>query len=269
MTAHDLRISPRTVQQQIVEKLRAAITDGFFAPGDRLIEAELCDMLGVSRPSIREALRSLEAERLIVIIPNRGPQIPVLTADHAAEIYQVRALLEGEAACIAAKRATTDDLKQMRASLAAFGRAIRTADMPGKIASTAAFYGHIMRLCGNRIMQETLSTLLARINFLRAQSMSQPGRAKHSLQEMKAIYQAVATKNGAAARSAAVKHVEHAHLSAIAAFELLNAKQAPRSRPRTGGSSAAAAANRRPVAATNFESASPATAAPGQARRRR
>ncbi|MDF3811415.1 MULTISPECIES: GntR family transcriptional regulator [Rhodopseudomonas] len=252
MTAHDLRISPKTVQQQIVEKLRAAITDGMFAPGDRLIEAELCEMLGVSRPSIREGLRSLEAERLIAIIPNCGPHIPILTPEHAAEIYQVRALLEGEAAFIAARRATADDLKAMRASLVAFGRSIRARDMPGKIASTATFYGHILRLCGNRIIQETVSALLARINFLRAHSMSQPGRAKHSLQEMKAIYQAIATKNGAAARGAAVKHVEHAHLSAIAAFETLNAQTMPRGRPRARRATAASAAisaNRRPVAA--------------------
>ncbi|MDB5606420.1 MAG: GntR family transcriptional regulator [Bradyrhizobium sp.] len=225
MAAHNLRISPKTVQQQIVEKLRGAITEGVFKPGDRLVEADLCEMLGVSRPSIREALRSLEAERLIDIIPNRGPQIPVLTWEHATEIYQVRALLEGEAAFLAAKHATAEDLKQMRASLAAFGKAIRANDMPAKVASTAEFYGHIMRICGNRIIQEILSGLLARINFLRARSMSEPGRAKFSLQEMKAIYQAIAAKNSGAARSAAIKHVENAHVSANAAFELLNAKK--------------------------------------------
>ena len=90
MANHNLRISPKTVQQQIVEKLRGAIIEGVFKPGDRLIEADLCEMLGVSRPSIREALRSLEAERLIDIIPNRGPQIPILTWEQATEIYQVR-----------------------------------------------------------------------------------------------------------------------------------------------------------------------------------
>src|SRR5258708_7251537 len=54
MAALDLRISPKTVQQQIVEKLRGAIIEGMFKPGDRLVEANLCEMLGVSRPSIRE-----------------------------------------------------------------------------------------------------------------------------------------------------------------------------------------------------------------------
>ncbi|MCP3473327.1 GntR family transcriptional regulator [Bradyrhizobium sp. CCGUVB1N3] len=225
MATHNLRISPKTVQLQIVEKLREAIIEGIFKPGDRLVEAELCEMLGVSRSSIREALRSLEAERLVEIIPNRGPQIPVLTREQAAEIYQVRALLEGEAAFIAAKRASADDLKLMRASLAAFGKAARVNDMQAEVASTAEFYAHILRICGNRIIEETLSGLLARINFLRARSMSRPGRAKVSLQEMKAIYEAIAAKNSNAARNAAIKHVENAHASANAAYELMNADE--------------------------------------------
>ncbi|MDB5605005.1 MAG: GntR family transcriptional regulator [Bradyrhizobium sp.] len=225
MAPLNLRISPKTVQQQIVEKLREAIVEGMFKPGDRLVEASLCEMLGVSRPSIREALRSLEAERLVCIIPNRGPQIPVLTRDHAAEIYNVRALLEGEAAFIAAKRATPDDLKMMRASLAAFGKAVRANDMQTEVSATSEFYSHILRICGNRIIEQTLNGLLARVNFLRAHSMSQPGRAKVSLQEMKAIYEAIAANNGNAARSAAVKHVENAHLSANAAYEAFSAEE--------------------------------------------
>lgn len=225
MATPNLRISPKTVQQQIVEKLRGAIIEGVFKPGDRLVEADLCEMLGVSRPSIREALRSLEAERLVEIIPNRGPQIPVLTWEHASEIYQVRALLEGEAAFIAAKRATPEDLKLMRASLAAFGKAVRAHDMKIEVSSTAEFYGHILRVCGNRIIEEALTGLLARINFLRGRSMSQPGRAKVSLQEMKAIFEAIEARNSSAARSAAVRHVENAHRSANAAYELLSAKE--------------------------------------------
>lgn len=224
MAALDLRISPKTVQQQIVEKLRGAIIEGMFKPGDRLVEADLCEMLGVSRPSIREALRSLEAERLVSIIPNRGPQIPVLSRDQAADIYKVRALLEGEAAFIASKRATSGDLKLMRASLTAFDKAVRANDMQTEVSETSVFYSHILRICGNRIIEETLNSLLARINFLRAHSMSQPGRAKISLKEMKEIYNAIAAKNGSAARMAAIKHVENAHQSANAAYESFSAE---------------------------------------------
>jgi DNA-binding GntR family transcriptional regulator len=225
MAMPDLRISPKTVLQQVVEKLRGAIADGVFKPGDRLVEADLCEMLGVSRPSIREALRSLESERLVEIIPNRGPQIPVLTWDQASEIYQVRALLEGEAAYIVARRATTDDLRLMRASLASFGKAARAPDLRLQVASTTDFYGHILRICGNRVIEETLVGLLARINFLRGRSMSQPGRARISLQEMKAIFEAIEAGNATAARAAAIRHVENARRSAHAVYELTKSKQ--------------------------------------------
>ncbi len=214
MTAIDLRISPKTVQRQTVEKLRSAILVGMFKPGDRLIEAELCELLGVSRPSVREALRSLEAERLISIVPNRGPHIPVLTWEHATEIYQVRALLEGEAAALAAKQAKAENIKTMRAALASFAKAAKTNDSLGEINSTAEFYGEILHLCGNRIIEETLMSLLARINFLRARSMSMPGRAKISLEEMSAILDAIEAKDSKSARRAAIHHVEQAHLSA-------------------------------------------------------
>ena len=104
MNVIDLRVLPKTVQQITVEKLRGAILSGMFKPGERLLEAQLCEMLGVSRPSVREALRSLEAERLVTLVPNKGPHIPIVTWEQATEIYQVRALLESEAAARAAGR---------------------------------------------------------------------------------------------------------------------------------------------------------------------
>ncbi|MDB5513004.1 MAG: GntR family transcriptional regulator [Enterovirga sp.] len=190
-----------------------------FKPGDRLVEMELCDRLGVSRPSVREALRSLEAERLISIIPNRGPQVPILTVEEASEIYQVRALLEGEAAALAAARSTPEDLRLMRAALTRFGKATRSNDPDARIASTAEFYGEILRTCGNRIIEQTLNGLHARINFLRGRSMSLPGRSRLSLQEMKAILDAIERRDAPAARAAAMLHVQQAHSFARASYE--------------------------------------------------
>jgi DNA-binding GntR family transcriptional regulator len=215
----DLRVSPRTVQQQTVEKIRSAILAGMFQPGERLVEADLCKMLGVSRPSVREALRSLEAERLISIVPNRGPQIPVVSWEEAEQIYQVRALLEGEAAALCATRVGPEDLKRMRAALAAFARATRAGDSKGRLDATAEFYAVILDRCGNRIIEETLQGLIARINFLRGRSMSRPGRAKLSLQEMKKILGAIEQGDAAAAREAAVDHTRQAHRAARAIYE--------------------------------------------------
>lgn len=215
----ELRVAVQSVQQQAVEKLRAAILAGVFRPGDRLVEAALCTRLGVSRPSLREALRSLEAEGLVTIIPNRGPQIPVLTWRQAEEIYQVRALLEGEAAALCAKRATRAQVDALRAALVDFEKAVRDDDGARRLSATAEFYRIMQDGAGQSLIDSLLQRLMARINFLRAQSMSRAGRAKFSAREMRAIYQAVAKGDAKAARKAAEIHVKNAAKAARETFE--------------------------------------------------
>lgn len=235
----ELRVSVQSVQQQAAEKLRAAILAGVFKPGDRLVEADLCAQLGVSRPSVREALRSLEAEGLVNIVPNRGPQIPVLTWQQAEEIYQVRALLEGEAAALCARRGTREHVDGMRAALAAFEKAVREGDGARRLSATAEFYRIMQQGAGHSLIDNLLQRLMARINFLRAQSMSRAGRAKFSLREMRAIYHAVAKGDAKAARKAAETHVRKAAEAARETFDAaghtFDANNSPRERTRRAG----------------------------------
>lgn len=202
-----LKVLPLSVHQQAAEKLRRAILSGLFKPGDRLTEASLCERLGVSRPLIREALRSLEAEKLITIVPNRGPIVPIISWQEAQEIYQVRAVLEGEAAASFAKRAAPADIKTMREALKRFNTANKTGNVFGRLNTTSQFYEVILSGCGNRVIQDILQGLVARITFLRMRSMSKVGRATFSAREMKKILLAVEAGDAKAARSAAVRHV--------------------------------------------------------------
>jgi DNA-binding GntR family transcriptional regulator len=201
-----------------MEKLREAILAGVFRPGDRLVEADLCASLGVSRPSLREALRGLQAEQLVEIIPNRGPQIPILSWQDAEEIYDVRALLEGEAAALCASAAKPEDIATLRDALAQFQHAERANDSSGRLQATGQFYAVILHHCGNALIGQLLDSLLARINFLRERSMSLPGRASNSLDEMTAIYNAIKRKDAVAARKAVQEHVKNARNAAEQAF---------------------------------------------------
>jgi DNA-binding GntR family transcriptional regulator len=233
----DLRIAPRTVQQEVVEKLRSAILSGMFQPGNRLVEAQLCDSLGVSRPSLREALRSLQAERLIEIVPNRGPQIPVLSWRDAEEIYEVRELLEGEAAARCAIKIGDDDIEELSDRLEDFRRASRRGDSVDQVTTATEFYAVILRNSGNKIIEQTLDGLLARVNFLRGRSMSLPDRAKASYEEMKAIFAAIQDRNPDRARKCAQLHVLNARNAAKASFELAGSAPQPtkKSRAQTRG----------------------------------
>ncbi|HMN70253.1 MAG TPA: GntR family transcriptional regulator [Rhodoblastus sp.] len=215
----DLRIAPRTVQQEVLEKLRHAILSGMFQPGNRLVESQLCGSLGVSRPSLREALRSLQAERLIEIVPNRGPQIPVLSWRDAEEIYEVRELLEGEAAARCAQTIEDDEIVALKECVDSFRRAVKQEDPAEQVEMANRFFAIILRNCGNKIIEEVEAGLLARVTFLRARSMSMPDRVKKSYNEMNAIYVAIRDRDPRMARKSAQEHVANARNAAKKAFE--------------------------------------------------
>lgn len=183
-------------------------------------------MLGISRGSVREALRELAAEKLVNLIPNRGPFIADITLEEALEIYHVRAMLEGEACYLYASRADDAGVETMRQALKDFERAVRKGDALARLDSTARFYQVILSGCGNRIIAEMLSGLLARINFLRSRSMATPGRARHSLAELTDLFAAIEARDARTARAAAVTHVQRACDAARSSFEETEAAQA-------------------------------------------
>jgi GntR family transcriptional regulator, trigonelline degradation regulator len=205
---------PIPVRDLAAEALRRAIIAGDLKPGERLVEAALTKRMGVSRPSIREALSLLAAEKLVTIVANKGPSVAVITWGEAQDIYHVRSLLEGEAAFLFASRATSTELDSMRKRLAEFARAVKRNDAPQLVASTARFYAVMLDGCGNRVIAEMLNGLNARIAVLRARSMSRPGRARFSLTEMTALFDALERRDARGARAAAQSHVRAAAAAA-------------------------------------------------------
>lgn len=97
---------------QLFERLKSAVLSGAFAPGQRLIEADLTRTYNVSRGPLREALRQLAAERLVEIIPNRGAVVRRLSRKEMADLFLIRQSLEGLAASLAATNMTRDDYRQ-------------------------------------------------------------------------------------------------------------------------------------------------------------
>lgn len=112
-----LGASHRTLREAVTDEIRAMIRNGTLQPGERLLEDRLAEELGVSRNPVREAIRSLEATGLVEVIPRRGAYVATLEADRAAELLELRAVLEAYAARRAAVRRTDDDVARMRATL--------------------------------------------------------------------------------------------------------------------------------------------------------
>lgn len=220
-----MKVSRSTVRDQAVIKLRSAIISGRLQPGQRLIEKDLCELVGVSRTSLREALRQLEGERLVHAPPHKGPSVAVPTPEAAAQIYQVRSVLERLAGSEAAIHATPEHVARLNRSVAAFAEAVSRQDPSSLVRLANEFYDVLLEASRHQVVADMLKSLHARISFLRATSMSTPGRPPQSLLEMRAIARAVARKDPKAAGAACARHVE---LAARAAFKRLAIKSPTR-----------------------------------------
>ncbi|KQS55076.1 DNA-binding transcriptional regulator, GntR family [Methylobacterium sp. UNC300MFChir4.1] len=203
-------IQPDTLRQKVEDAVREAITSGVYAPGERLIERELCEGLGVSRASVREALRRLEAEKLVHTVPHRGPVVASISVEEARQLYALRAVLEGYAAHEFATQATD-------AAIAEFGRAagdLREAagsgDTDRVLRAKGVLYDVMLSHCGNDLVRETLRGFYSRINLLRATSLMHPERLPHSLAEIDALVAAFRARDAAKAEQLARLHVTNA-----------------------------------------------------------
>jgi GntR family transcriptional regulator, trigonelline degradation regulator len=199
---------PAPVRTQVLDNLRQAIIERRLAPGQRLIERELVAQTGVSRTSIREALRELAAEGLVTAIPNKGMVVARVSAEQARQLYEMRAALEALAGRLFTLNASA---AQRRALARALTRVEKLAarDAP-LLAAKDAFYDVLFTGGGNDALRDVVAGLHARISVLRSLSLSVPGRAAGSAAELRAIVVAVLAGDADAAAQACARHVEQA-----------------------------------------------------------
>ena len=201
------------LREQVLDLLRQAIVEHRLKPGQRLIERELVEQIGVSRTTIREVLRQLAAEGLVATIPQRGAVVAVPTAEEAAELYEVRAALESLAARRFVEHASESQVTALRAAYEEVARVMSAGDAADTLAmiqSKDLFYDVLLKGSGNRAIHSILSGLTARVSVLRATSMARPGRAQQSLAELEAIVVAIENGDADAAADACAHHVEMA-----------------------------------------------------------
>lgn len=211
------------LRQSVVESLRDALGSGRFMPGERLTEKGLCELTGVSRTLIREALRQLESEGLITVVPHRGPVVARVSLEQAEQIYRVRAELEGLAAELFAAKASDEQRQAVKEALKKIKAASSSTDSGSRIRAKNEFYACLLEGSGNEVLAQVLGLLNSRVTLLRAASLSQKGRLQQSVVELTALVDALAARKPGAARKAAEFHVSQA---AKAAYEALREQQA-------------------------------------------
>jgi len=210
---------PPLRREQVVERLRNAIITGRLKPGDRLIERELCERMGVSRTSIREALRHLEADHLIKKDSPRGLVVARLARKEIAEIYEVRGMLEAELARRFTEVATDMQIATLRGL---FQRILATPsdNNPIEIITGARqFTDFMVEVVRHELIGDILDKLHARISVTRVLAIAIPGRVQKGRQELARVIAAIEQRDGVRAATSIAAFVRHAGDAALRKFD--------------------------------------------------
>jgi DNA-binding GntR family transcriptional regulator len=200
----------KTLRELALEKMRDAIIEGYFRPGDRLVERDLCAQLGVSRTVVREVLRHLESERLVANLANKGPMVATLDLAEAKQIYEIRGALEGMVARLCAERRDPAIADALDAALDKIRRCYAQKDMTGVLAHTSDFYRTLFSMVDRQIAWGVVNLLTVRINHLRSMTIRTQNRDVEGPAQMAKIVEAIRKGDGHAAHQAALDHVTRA-----------------------------------------------------------
>ncbi|NEX46583.1 GntR family transcriptional regulator [Pseudotabrizicola algicola] len=193
--------------QSAYRRLLDDIRSGTLAPGARLRETELAERLGISRTPVREAIRQLETDGLVVHLPRQGATIRSLDHAEVVELYEMRAVLEGTAARLAARAASDIEL----AELAALNLELEQAPVGASARElNRVFHRTLIDAARNRFLIKAMSALQKTLLILGPTTLADPERAVSAVAEHAAVLGALRARDGVGAEAAMRAHVEAA-----------------------------------------------------------
>lgn len=213
-----------SLREKVVNAVRQAILSGALQPGRRLTERELIELTGVSRTSVREALRQLQSQGLVESTPTRGLRVATLDREDVQHIYEIRAALEPAAAELFVKRATDAEVAQL--VKLRDPESVDMRDLEKRLASAYQVDNLLLQGARNPILTGILEPLHTRIHALRRVTLSIPGRMEGSRREYEELVEAIRNRQAKEAKEASLRHVTAAAEAAAVAIDMI----APRSR---------------------------------------
>lgn len=185
-----------------------AIDRGDLAPGQRLVETELADRLGVSRTPVREALQRLETQG---VAAREGRSLKVATLDHSqlGELYEVRGVVEGLAAKLAARHAAPEEIAVLREMVEADRRLI--GDPMALSLANRRFHRQLHRASHNRYLTQMLQSMRRSMALISSTTLGFEGRGVESVEEHDTLVKAIAARDEVAAQAAAEQHISNAY----------------------------------------------------------
>lgn len=189
------------------DRLLTELREGRLNPGDRLRETELAERLGMSRTPVREAIRKLEADNIVSHVARQGATIRRLDYAEVMELYEMRAVLEGTAARLAARAASDieiEELIEMNQQMAKLGSA------PEAFILNRQFHAALLDAAKNRFLARSIHTLQKALMILGPTTLTEPDRAEKAVEEHFGILDAIKARDGALAEAAMRAHIEAA-----------------------------------------------------------
>lgn len=202
----------------VFQTLRQAILKGELKPGERLMEIQLAQKLGVSRTPVREAIRKLELEGLVLMIPRKGVEVAEITIKDLEDVLEVRAALEELAVCDACENITEEQILALKEAADNFQAALESDDLVKCAETDMAFHEIIYSATNNKRLLQILNNLREQMYRYRMEYLKEPGTHKLLLKEHEAIYSALKKHDKAEAGGAIRIHIENQRRSIISSL---------------------------------------------------
>lgn len=200
----------KPLREIVFESLREAIIQGRLKPGERLMEIQLAEEMGVSRTPVREAIRKLELEGFVVMIPRKGAYVAGISIKDIVDVFEVRAALEALAAGLAAERATPEELEEMERAVLQIYEVSNGQNLDTLVERDTSFHELIYKASRNQRLVQIITLLKEHFQRFRTTSLALPGRGKHAVEEHKSIVEAISERNVELASTLAREHIETA-----------------------------------------------------------
>ncbi len=195
------------LSEVVCNTLRAAIRDGVFKSHERLMEIRLAEELGVSRTPIREAIRRLEQEGFVVMVPRRGAYVANISEKSVHHVYEIRIALEELAAGLAAQHIRTEELQYLRGLIEEVEGLLEEKDFKRVVNIDVQFHDILYNASRNERLGEILNNLREQMLRFRAFNSNLPGRLEETWKEHKALIDAIAAHDVEKAKETAVAHL--------------------------------------------------------------
>ena len=190
------------------------------------MEIQLAEELGVSRTPVREAIRKLELEGYVIMMPRRGTYVANLSIRDVNEVFEIRTSLDSLASGLAAERITDEELERLQRLLVLIGEYIESNDMDKIVETDTEFHDLLYQASRNSRLVGIIFNLREQLTRFRATSMSFPGRLRATLDEHRHIVEAIAQGDVKEAQQAAEYHMEKSEQTLLASMEAMKEKAA-------------------------------------------